>query len=108
MNITSKDTMIFCKEDSYGKIHYKAGLSTKKQDGTYDNAYIDVRMPKDTKLENKTKININKGFLSFFKTKDDKVIWYVVVQEFTTNEQLKKTEVYEVENYGEEQLDLPF
>ena len=112
MNITSKDIMIFCKEDSYGKIHYKAGLSTKKQDGSYDKGYIDIRLPKDTQLENKTKINITKGFLSFYNYVDKEgkphTIWYVVVQEFTTNEQLKKTKVYEVENYGEEQLNLPF
>ena len=62
MNITSYNTMIF-KQEENGKVHYRAGLSTKKQDGNYDNAYIDVRMPKDVNIGNKTKINITKGFL---------------------------------------------
>ena len=108
MNITSKDTMIFVKEDENLKKHYRAGLSTKKQDGSYDNAYIDVRMPKRTNIENKTKINITKGFLSFYnyKDKDDKqhTIWYIVVQEYTTDNQ----EVYVVENIKAENLELPF
>ena len=112
MNITSNNTMIFVKEDENGKKHYRAGLSSKKQDGNYDSAYIDVRMPKDTEIENKTKINITKGFLSFYnyKGKDEKqhTIWYIVVQEYTTDEQLKNQEIYQVETYTEENLELPF
>ena len=111
MNITSNNTMIFKKEEN-GKVHYRAGLSTKKQDNSYDTAYIDVRLPKDTVLENKTKINITKGFLSFYNytDKEDKkhTIWYIVVQEYTTEEQLKKAEVKVVESIDadDEQLDL--
>ena len=111
MNITSNNTMIFTKEEN-GKVHYRAGLSSKKQDGNYDSAYIDVRMPKDTVLENKTKISITKGFLSFYNYtgKDDKqhTIWYIVVLEYTTQEQLQNTEVYKVESYSDSQLELPF
>lgn len=111
MNITSKDTMIFVKGDEKGK-HYRAGLSNKNVKGEYESAYIDVRMPKDTQIENKTKINITKGFLSFYnyKDKNDKqhTIWYIVVQEFTTEKELKEQEVYVVENYTTDNLELPF
>lgn len=107
MNITSKDTMIFVKEDEKGK-HYRAGLSTKKQDGTYDRAYIDVRIPKGIDIEDKTKINITKGFLSFYnyKDKEDKkhTIWYIVIQEFTK----VNDEVIVVEDIPAEKLELPF
>ncbi len=112
MNITSKNTMIFVKEDENLKKHYRAGLSSKKQDGTYDNAYIDVRMPKGTDIEDRTKINITKGFLSFYnyKDKDDKqhTIWYVVVQEYNKQEETKDDEVYVVQNIKDEELELPF
>jgi len=111
MNITSSNTMIFKKEDN-GKVHYRAGLSTKKQDGTYDKGYIDVRMPKDTQLENQTKINITKGFLSFYNYKDKEnkqhTIWYIVVQEYTTDKQLEETQISKVETYTTDQLELPF
>ena len=115
MDITSKNITIFVKEDENFKKHYRAGLSTKKQDGSYDNAYIDVRMPKGTNIENKTKINITKGFLSFYnyKDKDDKqhTIWYIVVMEYKTEEQLKNTKINVVHNITQEELDdlpLPF
>ena len=112
MNITSKDTMIFVKEDENLKKHYRAGLSSKNKDGKYESAYIDVRMPKGTNIENKTKINITKGFLSFYNYtgKDNKqhTIWYIVVQEYTTEEELKNTQVYQVESYTEDNLELPF
>lgn len=115
MNITSNNTMIFKKEDN-GKVHYRAGLSSKKQDGTYDKGYIDVRMPKDTQIENKTKINITKGFLSFYNYtgKDDKqhTIWYVVVQEYTLADVIKEQEVYTFNSVKAEDFDngmeLPF
>ena len=110
MNITSKDTMIFVKEEN-GKVHYRAGLSSKKQDDTYAKAYIDIKMPKGTELENKTKINITKGFLSFYnyKGKDNKehTIWYIVVQEYTTQEMMQD-EVYVVKNLDDDGLELPF
>ena len=68
-------------------------------------------MPKDVRLEDKTKINITKGFLSFYKTKEGNTIWYIVVQEFTKEEELKKAEVSVVESIDAEDLDdlqLPF
>ena len=106
MNITSNNTMIFKKEDN-GKVHYRAGLSTKNVKGEYETAYIDARLPKGVELENKTKINITKGFLSFYNytDKEDKkhTIWYIVVQEFTQ----EKQEVYEVESFKAEDLDMP-
>ena len=112
MNITSKDTMIFVKEDENLKKHYRAGLSTKKQDGTYDKAYIDVKLPKGTDIEDRTKINITKGFLSFYnyKGKDDKqhTIWYIVVQEYTKQEEqeVMVIESKKAEDYDD--LPLPF
>ena len=117
MNITSKDTMIFKKEHE-GKIYYRAGLSRKKQDGSYEKGYIDVKLPKDVELDNQTKIDITKGFLSFYnyKDKEDKqhTIWYIVVQEYSKKNEEKKQknskEVYEQfgnkTEYTAEELDM--
>lgn len=89
MNITSNNTMIFAKEFN-GKMYYRAGLSRKKDDKTYENGYIDVKLPKDVQLADKTKINITNGFLSFYKNKEGKDIFYIVVQGFTTDSKLKE------------------
>lgn len=89
MNITSNEIMIFSKEYK-GKTYYRAGLSTKKQDGSYEKGYIDIKLPKGVELANQTKIKITKGFLSFYKNKDKKDVFYIVIQEYTTGEQPKQ------------------
>lgn len=112
MNITSKNTMIFAKTDDKGKTHYRAGLSRKNEDEEYESGYIDIKLPKNTKLENKTKINITKGFLSFYNYKDkdykNHTIWYIVVQEYTTNEGITKIESFTAEELDDSTPDLPF
>ena len=110
MNITSRN-VIYVKKDENGKKHYRARISRKNENGEYENGYIDVRMPKGTELENKTKIEITKGFLSFYNytDKDNKphTIWYIVVQEYKP----ENVEVNVVHSITQEELDdlpLPF
>ena len=118
MNIIINNTMIFAKENN-GKMYYRAGLSTKDKDGKYVNGYIDVKLPKDISLADKTKINITSGFLSFYKGKDKKDNFYIVVQGFTTDAETKKAETEKdpYENFGNnitiddldnDTLELPF
>lgn len=117
MNITSNNTMIFAKEFN-GKMYYRAGLSKTNKEGKYINGYIDVKLPKDVNIADKTKIKITKGFLSFYKTEDKKESWYVVIQEFTTETETKKEEKKDdpYANFGnnitveelDDQLELPF
>ena len=60
---------------------YATGVSSKKQDGSYVNAYLDVRFRNGVVVENKTKIDIKDGFLT--------------VKEYTKNggETVKKLEL---------------
>ena len=63
----SGETMIFrnAHEGRDGTWYtYATGVSSKRQDGTYANKYIDVRFRKGVIVENKTKIDIKDGFLS--------------------------------------------
>ena len=82
MKVTG-ETMIF-KND----IGYSTSISNKKEDGTYENMSISVNFRKGVELENKTKINITDGFLSFYKTKNDEKRLKLVVMDFETNEDL--------------------
>ena len=43
---------------------YATGVSSKRQDGTYANAYMDVRFRKGVVVENKTKIDITDAFFT--------------------------------------------
>ena len=80
----SGETMIFAKahESSDGTWYtYATGVSSKRQDGSYVNDYLDVRFRKGVTVSHKTKINIKDGFLT--------------VREFTVNggEKKKKLEL---------------
>ena len=70
----SGETIIF-RNDHDGRdgkwYTYATGVSSKRQDGSYVNDYLDVRFRKGVVVENKTKINIKNGFLT--------------VREFTVN-----------------------
>ena len=55
---------------------YATGVSSKRQDGTYANAYLDVRFRKGVVIENKTKIDIKNSFFT--------------VREFTVNGEPRK------------------
>ena len=80
MNITG-NALIFRKEYE-GKNIYSTNISNKDVNGNYTNMYITVQLPKDTELENKTKINITNGFLTFYKTKEGLPKPKIVVMQF--------------------------
>lgn len=62
-------TMIFKKEYE-GKNLYSTNISNKDINGNYTNMYVSVQLPKGVEVENKTYIEITKGFLAFFKDKN--------------------------------------
>lgn len=64
LNINGK-TIIY--KNTYG---YSTAISNKKQDGTYERMYVSLQLPKGVEVENKTYIEITKGFLSYFKDKN--------------------------------------
>lgn len=71
--------MIFKSE--YG---YSTAISNKNQEGQYDKMYVSVQLPKGVELENKTMIEIQNGFISFYKTKEGLPKLKLVIMEFTT------------------------
>lgn len=75
----SGETIIFRNEHDGkdGKWYtYSTGVSSKRQDGSYINDYLDVRFRKGVVVDHKAKINIKNGFLT--------------VREFTVNGETKK------------------
>ena len=104
MNIIG-ETLIFRNE--FG---YSTSISRKNQDGEYEKMYLSVQLPKGVELENKTKINITKGFLSFYKNKQGLPQVKIVVMEYKTDEELQEREAIQNEqNYNYDFGDgLPF
>ena len=99
------ETMIFANE----KGGYSTTVSNKNQDGTYDNMYITVNFKKNVSIENKTKIDITNGFLSFYKTREGLPKPKIVVMDFeikdkTETKQQEKVNEYDITDNSE----LPF
>lgn len=93
MNINGK-TMIF-KREYEGKSFYSTNISNKDINGEYTNMYISVQLPKGTELDNQTKVNITKGFISFYKNKNGLAVPKFVIQEFET-EETKQNDDFEI------------
>lgn len=77
LKITGK-TKIFKNEKGL----YCTTISTKKEDGSYENMRISVNFRKGIELENKTDIEIKDGFLSFWKNKDNQFQLKLVILDF--------------------------
>ena len=72
--------MIF-KREYQGKIFQSVGLSKKNQDGTYTNGYMAVQFKNNVSLDDKTKINIKKAWLTFY-LKDNETKPYIFINDF--------------------------
>lgn len=101
MNISG--SMRIFRKDYEGSIFYSTTLSKKDEFGNYENLYINVQLPKDIALDNNTKINVTKGFLSFYKTKQGLSKIKAVVQEFEREE--TTTQGTSTINYEQQAID---
>lgn len=87
-NVTDK-AMIFRKDyqmnDGSTFTKYTTSMGKKKQDGTFENAYLFVRFRKGVDVANKTQILIKEGWLTFDKWKKgdkEETSWGIFVSDF--------------------------
>ena len=80
MNITG--TMKIYRSEYEGKATFSTTISKKDQFGNYENMYISVQLPKNITFASNAQIEVTKGFLSFYKTKQGLPKLKIVVQEF--------------------------
>ena len=111
MNISG--TMRIYKNEYEGRTSYSTTISKKDQFGNYENMYISVQLPKDTNLASNTKINVTKGFLSFYKTNQGLPKIKAVVQEFEKEETPQEPKQEAMPNFYDDAPsyyndDLPF
>ncbi len=104
MNIqTDKQLMVFRKDTQYGT-NYSIGLSRKDKDGKYCNAYIPVRF-KSGELEDKTKIYIKNGFLTFYLKQDKTPVFYLMIMDYeTTDEAIENAKTSGVSSIKQEDI----
>ena len=85
----SGNICVFKNEKGY----YSTGISNKLMDGSYENAYLPIQFKKGTELNNKDRIIINSGFLSFYKNQEGKTVYKIVVTDFNKEGDAKEPEV---------------
>ena len=100
MNISGK-AVIF-KKDFNGKEMYSTSISNKMADGSMENMYVSVQLPKGKSLENKSTIDVTKGFISFYKDKNGLAKPKFVIMEY--NEEIGQ----EMQGISDNNPDLPF
>lgn len=92
MEIVEKNKVTVYRYDGqYGTI-YSIGVSNKKQDGSYENGYLQARFKKGVELENKTEIYITNAFPKWKIENKKANIQYIFINEFKTiDEQIAPT-----------------
>lgn len=95
------------RKDFSGVPVYSIQLSNKKQDGTYDNAFMPVKFKKGIEIENKTDVDIKEWFPTFYRNKDNEPVIQLMITEYEIE---KEKDAFE--EFGEEvelkDEDLPF
>lgn len=109
MDILGK-TKIY-RKDFDGKPVYSTSISKKLLDGKYESMYVQVQLPKDVELQDKTYINITKGFISWYHTKDGLPKMKFIVMEFETEDnyiQEEREAIQNESNYNFPDDEMPF
>lgn len=99
-------TKVF-RKDYEDRALYSTSIGKKKQDGTWDNAYINLQFKKGTDIADGTMIDIQNGWLTFYMNKDKKPVWQIFVSEFESE---IPDGFEEVEDFAqlEDDSDIPF
>lgn len=108
--ITFERAIMIFRKDFDNRTVYRFGIGKKRQDGTYENGYIDCQFKKDVELANQTKIMPTEAWLTFYKSKDGKTVPYVFINEF--EEEMIDADIDEVlsedDNFDLDDLDNEF
>lgn len=101
MNIVNdKPVMVFKNENKY-----IVGISKKKQDGEYENAYIKIEFNKGIELEDKTLIKIKNAWLSFYNWEYEGkkgTTFFIKCNDFEEVAELVKTNNDPYKEFGEQ------
>ena len=98
-------TYVHVREGQYGAM-YSVQLSKKNKDDQWENGYINAQFKKDAGVPDGAKIEIKSGWLSFYKTKDNKYAHYIFINDFEILEYASvRTEDMQV---VDKPSDLPF
>lgn len=82
MNVEFKRPIMIFRNEYNDNVFYKLGMSKRLQDDTFENGYMDCQFKKTVELNNKTKIQPIKSWISFYINKDGRTVPYIFISEF--------------------------
>lgn len=74
------------RHEHNGRVSYTLPIILNNVDGEKEVAYKQVQFRRGVEVADRTKINILSAWEKFYKTKDDVVVFYIFVNEFTDQE----------------------
>lgn len=99
------------RHEHNGRVNYTLPIILNNIDGEKEVAYKQVQFRRGVEVADRTKINILSAWEKFYKTKDDVVVFYIFVNEFTDQEGKPvepKPERPKQEEFEEIDEDVPF
>ena len=99
------------RHEHNGRVNYTLPIILNNIDGEKEVAYKQVQFRRGVEVADRTKINILSAWEKFYKTKDDVVVFYIFVNEFTDQEGKPvepKQERPQQEQFEEIDEDVPF
>lgn len=78
IKVNLKNVMVFRNEKD-GRVYYRTTIGHRNQDGTHDNAGFPIQFPKDVDLADRTIINSEDAYLTFYKNKEGNPVFYIFV-----------------------------
>ena len=99
------------RHEHNGRVNYTLPIILNNIDGEKEVAFKQVQFRRGVEVADRTKINILSAWEKFYKTKDDVVVFYIFVNEFTDQEGKPvepKQERPQQEQFEEIDEDVPF
>lgn len=78
MHFEEQNMKIYSNEYGYYTRLARKNVTTD----SWENAFVYVQFKKGVSVEHKTEINVKKSWLSFYKNKEGKVVFYIFISDF--------------------------
>jgi hypothetical protein len=75
------------RHDHNGRAFYTVAIMQTNMDGEKEYAYKPVQFKRGVEVEDHARINIKVAWEKFYKTKDDEVVFYIFICDFTEGEE---------------------
>ena len=92
MNIQDERPYTIFRKDYDNKPYYRIGINKKTKEGKYEGGYMAIRFKGGADIPDRARIYLKSGFLTHYKDREDKTIWFIQALEWELVEDVIKKE----------------